>query len=83
MHSTGKSFMILVCSVFAAGGCVDAASITAPPKIVTQSPSFDGGGGWFGTGNRTDSTTTTQSSTVQEEPEIVTADGGGWFGSGN
>ena len=83
MQSTGKKLMILVCSIFAAGGCADAATITAPPRTLAGSPSVDVGGGWFGTGNRTDSTTTTQSGTSQEEPEVVTADGGGWFGSGN
>ena len=81
MHSTGKKLTILVCSVFAAAGCADAASITAPPRSAAESPAFDGGG-WFGTGNRTDSTTRNPSATSQEEPQL-TADGGGWFETGN
>ena len=82
MHSTGKKLTILVCSIFAAGGCADAANVTAPPRIVAESPSFSGGG-WFGTGNRSDSTTTNPIGTSQGEPEVVSADGGGWFGTGN
>lgn len=80
MNSNGKKLAIFVCSIFAAAGCADAASVTAPPRNVADSPSFDGGG-WFGTGNRNDSTTTNPPATSQEPR--VTADGGGWFGTGN
>jgi hypothetical protein len=81
MHRTGKMLTVLVCGIFAAARCADAASITAPPRSPGETPSFDGGG-WFGTGNRTDSTTVDPSATSQEEPK-VTLDGGGWFGTGN
>lgn len=56
MHSMGKKFTIFVCSIFATAGCADAASVTASAPIEAESPSFDAGGGWFGTGNRSDST---------------------------
>jgi hypothetical protein len=73
MHSTGKKFTILVCGIFAAAGCVDAASVTAPPWSVPESPSLNAGG-WFGTGNRADSAS--GSDTCAEER------GGGWVGPG-
>jgi hypothetical protein len=82
MNGTGRKFAILVCSIVAIGGCADAESITAPPRMVSGTPAFDTGGGWFGTGNRTDSTATTPSSSSQGGT-VVTADGGGWFGTGN
>ena len=86
MHSTRKKIVILACTIFTTAGCADAAKITAPTRTVPGSSSFDVGGGWFGTGNRTDSTTTTTSAPAasQNEAELGTAaDGGGWFGSGN
>lgn len=79
MHSTGKKLTILAC-VLAVGGCADAASVTAPPRSGADSPAAFDGGGWFGTGNRSDSTSTPPQQ--QSEPQ-ETADGGGWFGTGN
>jgi hypothetical protein len=81
MHRIGKKLTILACSIVAAAGCADAASVTAPPRSAAETPSFDGGG-WFGTGNRTDTATTNPSANSEEEPQ-VTAEGGGWFGTGN
>jgi hypothetical protein len=81
MHNKGRKLTgILVCTILTTAGCADSASITAPSRSAAESPSFDGGG-WFGTGNRTDSTTTNPSATSQEEPHVT--DGGGWFGTGN
>jgi hypothetical protein len=82
MHNSRKRLAILVCTIFAAGGCADAANLTAPPRTVAESPSFNGGG-WFGTGNRTDSTTIAPTGTSQVEPKEGITDGGGWFGTGN
>lgn len=72
---------IIICAITAAAGCTDPVRVTNPQQTSAGTPSFDGGG-WFGTGNRTDTTTTNPTATSQGEPE-VTADGGGWFGTGN
>jgi len=80
---TGKKLTgILVCAIVAAAGCTDAADLTGPRQMVAESPLFDGGG-WVGSGNRNDSTTTnpTTPSTSTEEPGVTL--GGGWVGSGN
>jgi hypothetical protein len=70
MHfGTKKLAAILIGSLFAATACADGTNITGQ-RVAPGAPAYDGSG-WAGSGNRTDSTTTT------------TSDGSGWAGSGN
>lgn len=87
MQKSKTLIAILLCALTAAAGCGDAADVTAPSTSVAESPLFDGGG-WVGSGNRTDTTSTNPTSTstpsgTSTEDDPGTGRGGGWVGSGN
>jgi len=53
MRATKMLAGILITGVITASACADVANITAPQRLGSQSPRFDGTG-WVGSGNRTD-----------------------------
>lgn len=81
--------VLVLAAAAAVAGCVDGASVTEP-QMQPVGPSFDGTG-WFGSGNRSDSTAPpTNSATNTSAPLAAPGDSGqaavegtGWFGSGN
>jgi hypothetical protein len=87
MQIRARLAALILAAAFA--GCADAARVTGPQQQ-PAGPSFNGTG-WFGSGNRSDSTaaptnsTTITSSTLEApgDSALAAANGTGWFGSGN
>lgn len=85
MQIRTKLAALLFATAVTVTGCADASTDITGPKLSPVGPAYDGIG-WFGSGNRagSDSTTTaTNSSDGTAEGTTVTGAGTGWFGSGN
>ncbi len=71
MHLGKNLTAILIGSMIAAAGCADGGTVTGSDTKAPHAPAYDGIG-WAGSGNRTDTDSTSSSAT-----------GIGWAGSGN
>jgi hypothetical protein len=77
MHLRNKLAAILMGSMLAAAaGCADEAHVTGP-RTASDAPAYDGSG-WAGSGNRTESDSTTAADSISTGGR-----GSGWAGSGN